>query len=110
MQLEQLQAELHTYRALGAEVLAIVAQRAEDVEEYRRSHQVTVPMLIDADREVIRRYGVYHRLGLTAFNIARPATFIIDRDGRIRFLYVGDDQRDRPDHAVLVSELEQVRT
>ena len=87
----------------------IVGQRAEKVEAYRKSQNLTIPILVDADRSVIKRYAVYHRLGLTAFNIARPAVFIIDRDRRIRFMYVGEDQRDRPDQTLLVAELETLR-
>jgi len=105
-----LQLHLETYRALGAKLLVILAQRAAKVEAYRRVHGLTMPLLIDADRSVIKRYGVYHHLGLTAFNIARPATFIIDRGGCIRFIYVGSGQKDRPAHATIVAELEKLRT
>ena len=67
------------------------------------------PILVDPDRSVIKRYGVYHRLGLTAFNIARPATFIIDRAQRICFMYISRGQSDRPDHETLVAELQKLR-
>lgn len=103
-----MQVHLRTYQELGAEVLAIAGQRAKKVEEYRTSHSLTIPVLIDPDRSVIKRYGVYHRIGLTAVNIARPAMFIIDREGRIRFMYVGADQLDRPDHSALVAELRKL--
>jgi peroxiredoxin len=98
------------YQALGAQLLIILGQRAAKVEAYRRGHGLTMPLLIDVDRAVTKRYGVYHRLGLTAFNIARPGTFIIDREGRIRFIYVGSGQRDRPAHATLLAELENLRS
>lgn len=104
-----MQAHLRTYQDLGAEVLVIVGQRVEKVEAYRAAHGLTMPLLIDPDRSVMKRYGVHQRLGLMAYNIARPATVIIDREGRIRFCYVGDGQRDRPDHPTLVAELEQLR-
>lgn len=90
-------------------MLVIVGQRAEKVAAYRHTHGLALPILVDPDRSVIKRYGVYHRFGLTAFNIARPATFIIDRDRRLRFMYVGKGQSDRPDHATLVAELEKLR-
>jgi peroxiredoxin len=109
MQLEQLQTHLSTYRALGAEVLVIVGQRAEKVEAYRQARGLMLSILIDPDRSVIKRYGVYHRFGLTAYNIAHPATFIIDQDQRLRFIHIGQGQRDRPDHATLVTELEKLR-
>jgi peroxiredoxin len=106
-QLEQLQTSLPVYHALGAEVVVIVGQRAAKVAGYHSDRGFDFPILVDPDRAVIKRYGVYHRLGFTAFNIARPATFIIDREQRIRFVYVSRGQSDRPDHETLVAELQK---
>jgi methyl-accepting chemotaxis protein len=87
----------------------IVGQRAGKVADYHSAHGLALPILVDPDRSVIKRYGVYHRLGLTAFNIARPATFIIDREQRIRFMYVSKGQSDRPDHETLLAVLQKLR-
>lgn len=100
-----MQTHLSQYQAAGAQVLVIVGQRAEKVGDYLRAHTFGFPILVDPDRSVIKRYGVYHRLGLTAFNIARPATFIIDRSRRLRFVHIGQGQSDRPDHQTLMTEL-----
>ena len=87
----------------------IVGQRAEKVADYHGARGLALPILVDPERSVIKRYGVYHRLGFTAFNIARPATFIIDREQRVRFIYVGKGQSDRPDHETLVAALQRLR-
>jgi peroxiredoxin len=78
------------------------------VADYARIRGLAVRILVDPDRSVIKRYGVYHRLGLTAFNIARPATFVIDRTQRIRFMYISRGQSDRPAHETLVAELQKL--
>ena len=44
----------------------------------------------------MKAYGVWHRLGLDAWNIARPALFLIDRSGRIHYSFVGDSQEEFP--------------
>ena len=88
--------------------MVIVGQRGETVADYSRARSLVLPILVDPDRSVIKRYGVYHRLGFTAFNIARPATFIIDRAQRIRFMYISRGQSDRPDHETLVAELQKL--
>jgi methyl-accepting chemotaxis protein len=88
--------------------LVIVGQRAEKVADYHSGRGLGFPILVDPERSVIKRYGVYHRLGLTAFNIARPATFIIDREQRIRFIYVSKGQSDRPDHETLLTALQRL--
>ncbi len=64
-------------------------------EKFLAEHPVSFPFLLDEDRSVTKAYGVYHRLGRDAFNIAHPATFVIARDGTVRWIYVGSNQADR---------------
>jgi peroxiredoxin len=66
-------------------------------QKYLAEHPISFPFLLDEDRAVTKAYGVYHRLGKDAINIARPATFLVDRDGILRFVYVSSDQKDRTD-------------
>lgn len=88
--------------------MVIVGQRGAKVAKYHEAHGFDFPILVDPDRSVIKRYGVYHALGLTAFNIARPAIFIIDREQLIRFRYISKGQTDRPEHAMLLAALQQL--
>jgi peroxiredoxin len=81
---------------LGVHVAGVVGQEAGAVARYLTGSPLPFPLLIDPERKVIRGYGVYQFLGIDAFNIARPSQFLVDRDGRIRFLYVGSSQWDRP--------------
>ena len=54
------------------------------------------PILCDEDRAVIKRYGVWHPIGLDAFNIAHPASFLIDAASRtLRYSFVGSAQHER---------------
>ena len=53
-------------------------------------------ILIDERRDVVRAYGVWHRVGLDAWNIARPAVFLIEQDSRISYSFIGDSQREYP--------------
>jgi peroxiredoxin len=66
-------------------------------EKYLAEHPISFPFLLDEDRTVTKAYGIYHRLGRDAFKIARPATFVVDRKGMLRFVYVGYGQKDRAD-------------
>jgi peroxiredoxin len=51
---------------------------------------------VDDSRDVTKRYGVWHRLGLDAWNISRPALFVIDGSGVIRAVFVGESQEEFP--------------
>src|SRR5579872_4058610 len=64
-------------------------------EKFLLSHPISFPYLLDEDRSVTKSYGVYKALGTDSINIARPATFIIDTVGKIRYVYVGSNQLDR---------------
>ena len=66
-------------------------------EKYLAVHPISFPFLLDEDRAVTKTYGIYHRLGRDAINIARPASFIVDRKGILRFVYVSSNQKDRAD-------------
>jgi len=63
--------------------------------KFLQSHPVSFPFLLDEDRSVTKAYGLYHRLGVDAVHIAHPATLVIDRDRKVRYIYRGDNQTDR---------------
>jgi peroxiredoxin len=100
-----LQDYLSTFKEMGASAFGILAQRPEKVQTFMDVHGLELPILIDAGRAIAKRYGVYHALGLDALNTARPSTFLIDREGRVDFMYVGEGQSDRPDPETIVAEL-----
>lgn len=82
----------------GTNLLYVAAEKREGMfkpEKYLSEHPVSFPFLLDEHREVTKAYGVYHRIGLDAINIARTATFVIDREGRVRYIFVGKSQTDR---------------
>ncbi len=51
-----------------------------------------VPLLEDAELSAIRAYGVEDGDN----DISLPATIVIDAQGVVRWIYVGDSPRDRP--------------
>jgi peroxiredoxin len=78
-------------------------------EKFLSDHRISFPFLLDEDRSVTKAYGIYHRLGSDAFNIARPATFIIDRKAVVRWLYVSSNQTDRAEVSVVLDQLKAAR-
>ena len=64
-----------------------------------------MPVLYDPEAEVIGRYGVYDLLG---DGMATPATFIIDKEGVIRWKHVGSRVSDRPTAQQVLELLEQL--
>jgi thioredoxin-dependent peroxiredoxin len=68
---------------LGVDVLGISPQSTESHERFTSKYGLTVPLLADEHREVIRRYGV-----LAPGGLVRRSIFIVDPDGIVRFRHV----------------------
>ena len=82
----------------------VLAQRSEPVRRYVEETGLPFNILIDRDREVAKAYGVWQRIGLDAWNIARPALFVIDRDRSIRYSFVASSQSEfAPEEKVLAA-------
>jgi len=90
---------------LGVQILVVVAQKSESVRRYIEETGLPFNILVDESREVLKAYGVWHRVGLHAWNIARPSLFVIDPDGRIRFSFIADKQHEFPSHEEIVAAL-----
>jgi peroxiredoxin len=83
------------YAERGIGIAAVLAQRCDRIAAAAERAGVSFPfpVLCDPDRDVIKAYGVWHPLGLDAFNTAHPASFLIDaRRARIRYAFVGRNQ------------------
>lgn len=92
-QLAELEEQQRTYGSAGLITLAIsVDDDLDRAREYARQHAASVPLLLDAQRQVSRQYQV-DRL---------PTVVLIDRRGRVR-------QRFRDYHRTDNSYISQVR-
>jgi peroxiredoxin Q/BCP len=68
---------------LGVEVLGISPQSIDSHDRFTAKHDLTVPLLADEDREVIRAYGVGAPGG-----IVRRSIFIVDPEGIVRYRHI----------------------
>jgi peroxiredoxin len=96
-QLTELEDALPTLETAGIRVAAVLAQawfRARASLE-KAGEPYRFPILCDGDRKVVKAYGVWHPLGIDAFNSAHPASFLIDRGKTLRYSFVGSTQFQR---------------
>ena|SRR5271166_400115 len=83
---------------VGAQLVFIAAEKAGGMfkpEKFLVEHPFSFAFLLDEDRSVTKAYGLYHRIGLDAINIAHPASLVVDRQATVRYIYRGDSQSDR---------------
>jgi peroxiredoxin len=106
MQLTRLAEDYNKIKEAGADLIAISA----DTQDYAWSMGLTTgakfQILSDSDHKVIESFGV---LNAKEHNgIAHPSIFIIDKDGRIRYMYVGKDPGDRPEDGTILEEVKKL--
>lgn len=91
-------------------VLAISVDPPDKSAAIVESHRLGFAVLSDARGEAIRAYGVVHEAGnpIDQSDIARPATFIVDREGRIAGRDLTENWRVRPRAADLLAALERI--
>lgn len=84
----------------------MVAQKSDAVRRYIEETGLPFNILVDESRDVLKAYGVWQRAGLTSWNIARPALFLIDPTGGIRYSFVADRQHEYPNHEEILSAIQ----
>jgi peroxiredoxin len=78
-------------------VLAISGDSPSCHAEFARARRLEFPLLSDLHRSVIRAYGVLDE----ARNVAYRSTFIVDRDGVLRWGQAGDREMVRDGAEIL---------
>ena len=91
-------------------LLGISKYDAKETARWLSEEDWSFPLLCDG-RAVIERYGILNEAALENpdhAGIPHPATFIIDREGIIRFKKVWINYRERTPPATILEELEKL--
>jgi peroxiredoxin len=76
--------------------VAISVDSPEQSSDLCRKAGYTFPLLSDPNAQTITRYGVLHKDGVgRGHDIARPAEFLVDRTGTVRWRNLTGDIRIR---------------
>jgi len=67
------------------------------------------PLLSDPDHRVIDRYGLFNGEDPRGREITHPATFVIDREGVVRWRFVEVDYKVRPTNEDILEVLNGLR-
>lgn len=78
----------------------LVQKLAEEGEE-----QVNFPLLEDQGSKVIKRYGLLNPQGK---GWPHPATYVIDKQGIIRWKFIEVDYKVRPTNAMIIEALQNI--
>ena len=87
---------MQEFEKLGVKPVAISVDSPSESQDLCRKAGYTYTFLSDPNTEVTRRYDLLHKsAGVKGHDIARPAEFLVDSSGTIRWINLTDDLRVR---------------
>lgn len=88
-------------------MIAVAPESVAAVERFTKQHPVPFPIVSDSDHAVFDAYDVASR----ALSLGqRPAVFVIDRQGVVRFDAIGTQQWQIADNTTVLSILASLTT
>lgn len=92
----------------GIRPVAISTDTPQESRDLVQKAGYSFPFLSDQNTEAIRRYDLVHKgAGITGNDIARPAEFLIDSTGTVRWVNLTENYwvRARPEQVLEVAKL-----
>jgi peroxiredoxin len=127
-QLAALQQAHAQIAAAGASMVAISPQTQKHSYMTRDMHKLRFPVLSDAGNEVARKFGLAYRMspelqtmyesimtklpgynGDQSWELPLAATYVVQKDGKISYVYVDADWRHRPEPEEMLAALTNAR-
>ena len=111
-QIGRLHHTMAEFEADGARILVVESSEPYRIQETLQvanqdPEDNSVALLSDPSHTVAACYGVAMQMNHVEW-LNRPSTFLIDREGIIRYVYLGDGPADRPSTGDLVAELQKI--
>jgi peroxiredoxin len=90
----------------GAELIAVSVDDQSYAWSMAQTTGAKFQILSDAEKKTIAEYGIVN--AAEHGGIAHPSIFILDKEGRIRYMHVGKDAQDRPPDETILVEVKKV--
>jgi peroxiredoxin Q/BCP len=97
-----LRADIERFEKTGAQVVAIAPDTAAGVARFTRDTDYPFPLLADPEHTVFDAYDVMNKLASLG---QRPAVFVVDQTGAVRFDSIGTQQWQIPSNDNVLSIL-----
>ena len=103
-----IEGSLNKFNEAGIRPVAISVDTPQESRDLMQKAGYSFPFLSDQNTEAIRRYDLVHKgAGITGNDIARPAEFLIDPSGTVRWVNLTENYwvRARPEQVLEVAKL-----
>jgi len=103
VQLVGLREDYEKFELLEARIIAETTDDLSHVAFAAERLGLQFPVLHDPEGRISKEYGVFDLLN---DGLATPSTFLLDKDGAIRWQYIGESRSDRPANSQIIGQLQ----
>lgn len=97
-----IQEDFKTYEGLGAQAIGVSVDSHFALKRFGEDNKIEFPLLSDFNKQAIRDYDVVQESFAGVYSTtSRRATFVIDKDGVIRYIEILPSPGDFPDMAAI---------
>jgi glutaredoxin-dependent peroxiredoxin len=97
--------DLATYHSLDAEVLAVSVDTLFTLKKFKEEQGLRFRLLSDFNKEAARSYGALYEDYFGMHGVAKRAAFVIDKEGRIGYAQVLENDSEWPDFEAIKQKL-----
>jgi peroxiredoxin len=103
------QDDYNQYEKLDAAVAGISVDSLFALKRFGEDNNIHFPLLSDFNKQAIKDYGVvYHDFNWGYKDVAKRSTFVIDKDGIIRFIEILPSPGDFPNMDAIKNALKEI--
>jgi peroxiredoxin len=96
------------YDSLDAKVMGISVDSFFCLREFKKSENLNFTLLSDFNKEVSAKYNVLYENFYGMKGVSKRASFVIDKEGTIRFQEILDDASELPDFKLIYNLLGRI--
>ncbi len=99
-----------SFNSMNAEVFGISVDAIFSLKAFSDANNLNFPLLSDYKREAGAAYGVAlpNFAGMDGYTASERAVFVIDKEGVIRFKWVGENPGKEPDYDEIQRQVDQL--
>ncbi len=99
------------FEKMDAQVLGISVDGPFANKAFKMQNRISFPILCDFNREVIKMYDVMEKdfYAIYGYTVAKRSVFIVDRDGKIAYIWISKDAGQEPNYDEIERELEKIK-
>ncbi|MFC1802911.1 peroxiredoxin [Thermoproteota archaeon] len=95
---------------IGVQILGISVNDPFSNKAFHEENVLNFPLLCDYNREVVKKYNVYHEnfAGLEGYVAAKRSVFILDSEGIVKYKWVSENPSVEPDYDEIKDKLSEI--